>query len=107
MLCKIYIDITFEEKNYMNTSTIKFVDAQISNIADSLANAEIKREEFQVKNNSIDLGGDAKFLFDKANELETKRAEEYAKTQYYDYLAKYISSADMDDGVVAPGGYGY
>lgn len=102
MLCKIYIDITFEEKNYMNTSTIKFVDAQISNIADSLANAEIKREEFQVKNNSIDLGGDAKFLFDKANELETKRAEEYAKTQYYDYLAKYISSADMDDGVVAP-----
>lgn len=102
MLCKIYIDITFEEKNYMNTSTIKFVDAQISNIADSLANAEIKREEFQVKNNSIDLGGDAKFLFDKANELESKRAEEYAKTQYYDYLAKYISSADMDDGVVAP-----
>ena len=102
MLCKIYIDLTFEEKNYMNTSTIKFVDAQISNIADSLANAEIKREEFQIKNNSIDLGGDAKFLFDKANELETKRAEEYAKTQYYDYLAKYISAADMDDGVVAP-----
>ncbi|MFA6806214.1 MAG: polysaccharide biosynthesis tyrosine autokinase [Bacteroidales bacterium] len=102
MLCKIYIDLTFEEKNYMSTSTIKFVDAQISNIADSLAIAEIKREEFQVKNNSIDLGGDAKFLFDKANELETKRAEEYAKTQYYDYLAKYISLADMDDGVVAP-----
>ena len=102
MLCKIYIDLTFEEKNYMNTSTIKFVDAQISNIADSLSRAEIKREEFQIKNNSIDLGGDAKFLFDKANELETKRAEEYAKTQYYEYLAKYISLADMNDGVVAP-----
>ncbi len=102
MLCKIYIDITFEEKNYMNTSTIKFVDAQISNIADSLFNAESKREEFQVKNNTVDLGGDAKFLFDKANELEGKRAEEYTKKQYYDYLAKYISQVDIDAGVVAP-----
>lgn len=102
MLCKIYIDLTFEEKNYMNTSTIKFVDAQISNIADSLNNAETKREEFQIKNNTIDLGGDAKFLFDKANELEGKRAEEYTKKQYYDYLSRYISQADINAGVVAP-----
>lgn len=102
MLCKIYIDITFEEKNYMNTSTIKFVDAQIVNIADSLNNAERKREDFQVRNKTIDLSSDAKFLFDKANELESKRAEEYTKKQYYDYLAQYISQADMDAGVVAP-----
>lgn len=102
MLCKIYIDLTFEEKNYMNTSTIKFVDAQISNIADSLSKTERIREEFQIRNNTVDLGGDAKFLFDKANELESKRAEEYTKQQYYDYLDKYISQADMDDGVVAP-----
>src|SRR5574344_2095833 len=76
MLCKLYIDLTFEEKNYMNTSTIKFVDAQIANIADSLTKTERIREEFQVRNNTVDLGGDAKYLFDKANELETKRAEE-------------------------------
>ncbi|MDD4703278.1 MAG: polysaccharide biosynthesis tyrosine autokinase [Bacteroidales bacterium] len=102
MLCKLYIDLTFEEKNYMNTSTIKFVDAQIANIADSLTKTERIREEFQIRNNTIDLGGDAKFLFDKANELETKRAEEYTKRQYYDYLDKYISQADLNDGVVAP-----
>ncbi len=102
MLCKIYIDLTFEEKNYMSTSTIRFVDVQISNIVDSLNNAESKREEFQVRNKTVDLGGDAKFLFDKANELESKRAEEYTKKQYYDYLAKYISKVDIKDGVVAP-----
>ena len=102
MLCKLYIDLTFEEKNYMNTSTIKFVDAQIANIADSLTKTERIREEFQVRNNTVDLGGDAKYLFDKANELETKRAEEYTKRQYYDYLDKYISQADLNEGVVAP-----
>lgn len=102
MLCKLYIDLTFEEKNYMNTSTIKFVDAQIANIADSLSKTERIREEFQIRNNTIDLGGDAKYLFDKANELETKRAEEYTKRQYYDYLDKYISQADLEEGAVAP-----
>lgn len=102
MLCKIYIDMTFEEKNYIHTSTIQFVDAQISNIADSLNIAERKREDFQVRNKTIDLSTDAKFLFDKANELESKRAEEFTKQQYYEYLAQYLKQADMDAGVVAP-----
>ncbi len=101
-LCEVYIDMTFEEKNHLNVATIDFVNSQINAISDSLAIAEARKEAFQQSNNTFNLTSDAEYLFEKANEFETKRAEETTKKAYYDYLTNYINKTDLNEGLVAP-----
>lgn len=101
-LCEVYIDMTFEEKNHLNVATIDFVNSQINAISDSLAIAEARKEAFQQSNNTFNLTSDAEYLFEKANEFETKRAEETTKKAYYDYLTNYINQTDLNEGLVAP-----
>lgn len=102
MLCKIYIDMTFEEKNYLNVATINFVDTQIGVISDSLNKAEAQKESFQESHNTLNLTNDASYLYGKTNDLQTKKAEEYTKQQYYNYLTNYIETADIDAGIASP-----
>jgi capsular exopolysaccharide synthesis family protein len=101
-LCEVYIDMTFEEKNHLNVATINFVNSQIDAISDSLTVAEARKEAFQQSNNTFNLTSDVEYLFEKANEFETKRAEETTKKAYYDYLLNYINQTDLNEGLVAP-----
>lgn len=102
MLCKIYIDLTFEEKTHLNVSTIEFVNSQIDAIADSLNIAERKREVFQQTNNTLNLTNDASYLFEQANELDKELALEKTKREYYNSLERYINQANLEGGVAAP-----
>lgn len=102
MLCKIYIDQTFEEKNYLNVATINFVNSQISSIGDSLHRAEAKRESFQQSNNTLNLANDGQYLYTKTNELQVKRAEEYTRQQYYKYLSDYLKKSELTEGIASP-----
>ena len=102
MLCKIYIDQTFEEKNYLHVATINFVNSQIENIADSLSLVENRKEAFQKVNNTLSLTNDAQYIYQRTNELEVKRAEAYTQNAYYDALEEYINKADLEEGVAVP-----
>ncbi len=102
MLCQVYIDGTFAEKNYLNVATIDFVNSQINSISDSLSAVERKREIFQQANNTLNLTNDAAYLYARANDLELQRAEMFTKKSYYDALEDYVSKADADGGVAVP-----
>lgn len=102
MLCKIYIDQTFEEKNHLNVATINFVNTQIASVGDSLAIAEARRENFQQAHNTLNLTNDGQYLYTKSNELEIKRAEEYTRQQYYKYLSDYLKKSELTEGIASP-----
>lgn len=102
MLCKIYIDQTFEEKNYLHVATIDFVNSQIETIADSLSIVESRKEAFQKHNNTLSLTNDAQYIYERTNELELQRAEAYTRNAYYEALEEYINKADLEDGVAVP-----
>ena len=102
MLCKIYIDQTFEEKNHLNVATINFVNTQISSVGDSLAIAEARRENFQQAHDTLNLTNDGQYLYTKSNELEIKKAEEYTRQQYYKYLSDYLKKSELTEGIASP-----
>ena len=101
-LCKIYISETFAEKNYLNDATIDFVNSQINSIGDSLLRAEAKRESFQQSNNTLNLTNDGQYLYTKTNELQTRKAEEYTRQQYYKYLSDYLKNSEITEGIASP-----
>ncbi len=102
MLCKIYIDLTFEEKNHLNVATINFVNTQIASVGDSLAIAEARRETFQQAHNTLNLTNDGQYLYTKSNELQIKKAEEYTRQQYYKYLSDYLKKSELTEGIASP-----
>ncbi|MDO5759652.1 MAG: polysaccharide biosynthesis tyrosine autokinase [Bacteroidota bacterium] len=101
-LCQVYIDRTFEEKNYLNVATIDFVNNQIVAISDSLTTAEAKKESFKEAHNTLNLTNDGQYLYEKSNKLQEQKASEYAKRQYYAYLTNYINTAKIDEGIASP-----
>lgn len=101
-LCNIYIDQSFKEKNYLNVTTIDFVNQQLASIGDSLTQAEARKEAFQETHNTLNLTNDGQYLYEKTNELQQKRAEAYTRQKYYDYLEDYIEKAALDQGVASP-----
>lgn len=105
-LCEVFIDQTFEEKNYLNVATIDFVNEQILAISDSLSMAEARKESFKEANNTLNLTNDGQYLYQKTNDLQEQRALEYAKQQYYNYLSNYIEVAAIDEGVASPSAVG-
>lgn len=105
-LCQVYIDKTFEEKNYLNIATIDFVNNQIAVISDSLTSAEAKRESFKELHNTLNLTNDGQYLYEKSNRLQEQKASEYAKRQYYNYLTNYINVATIDEGIASPAAAG-
>lgn len=106
MICKIYIDQTFEEKNYLNVATINFVNTQLASIGDSLSTAEARKESFQQSSNTLNLTNDGQYLYTRTNELQTLKAEEYTRNEYYSYLADYLNKSDIDEGVASPSAMG-
>ncbi len=105
-LCQVYIDKTFEEKNYLNVATIDFVNNQIVAISDSLSVAEARKESFKEAHNTLNLTNDGQYLYEKTNKLQEQRAEEFSKQKYYNYLTDYIKVADIDEGIASPAAAG-
>ncbi|MBQ7984306.1 MAG: polysaccharide biosynthesis tyrosine autokinase [Bacteroidales bacterium] len=106
MLCKIYIDQTFEEKNYLNVATINFVNSQINSIGDSLSKAEARKEAFQQSSNTLNLTNDGQYLYNRVNDLQTKRAEEYTRQQYFAHLSNYLDKSELDEAIASPAAMG-
>ncbi len=102
MLCKLYIDATFEEKNHINVATIEFVNSQINSISDSLNAAERHREAFQKNNNTLNLTNDAAYLYERTKDLEVEKAQIFTQRSYYNALEDYVNKADLEGSIAVP-----
>tara|TARA_R100001015_G_C4634464_1_gene201013 strand:- start:4277 stop:6430 length:2154 start_codon:yes stop_codon:yes gene_type:complete len=95
-LMETYIDWGVEQNNTIATNTIKFIDYQLREIADSLVLTEFRLEQFQKRNfkDRIFVEEDVnnlKRVFD-LEELQTQRA---VQKEYYAALMKTVKQKDF------------
>ncbi|MCC7318449.1 MAG: hypothetical protein IT219_07935, partial [Bacteroidales bacterium] len=82
-LTDTYVIRGLENKNIIAESTIEFIDAQLVSIQDSLQFAEIALQDFQTKNEFMNLDAQSQTVFDYLKELEKQKAEMVVKAKYY------------------------
>ncbi len=104
MLSEVYIDRGLEKKNQIATNTIKFIDAQLNDIRDSLNMSEMKLQNFRSKKEILNLEFQGEKLFEQMKELQNQQAELIVKRKYYDYLKEYLvrprKGAQVEDIIV-------
>ncbi|MDP1725448.1 MAG: polysaccharide biosynthesis tyrosine autokinase [Bacteroidota bacterium] len=101
-LFKTYIQTGLDEKNKVTQSTVRFIDQQLSGLADTLGIVEDQMKDFRSINKIVNLSATGNYIIQNVGELEKKKAEEELKNKYYNYLENYISKSNPLDELVAP-----
>jgi capsular exopolysaccharide synthesis family protein len=98
----MYLQRTLDKKNQFANNTIKFIDRQLTSIADSLSMTEKTLQNFKKNNQVIDLSFQAQQLFAQTKDLGNQKAELKIKDDYYEYLLEYIGRNREAGDLMAP-----
>jgi len=101
-LASNYIENSLNEKNRNATKTIQFIDEQLGFISDSLARIETSLELFKSENVARDISQEARSLYGRMEELESRKAEILVQLRYYGYLDEYLKSNRRLEEVAVP-----
>jgi capsular exopolysaccharide synthesis family protein len=92
-----------EKKNEIASSTITFIDSQISTISDSLTSAESNLRRFRSSHQVTDLSYQGQKVYEQISSIEEEKATLLLQKRYYESLSKYIkSSTSSPNAPVAP-----
>ncbi len=101
-LTYVYLDENLQKKNQTAFNTIKFIDARISDISDSLSYAESRLQSFRSQNQVMNLSFQGEKLFEKMNEFENERVDIIMQQRYFDYIRDYFNNNDDVSDLMAP-----
>ena len=104
-LMSTYLEQELSEKNEVYANTIKFIDSQVSGVADSLKFFEKELEAFRSQNKTINLSSEGAAVYDQLSELEGQLKNEEFKRKYYKSLSDYLIRENYKD-LVVPSGIG-
>lgn len=101
-LMDAYIQYGLDNKNQTADSTIKFIDAQLGIISDSLSIAEEKLENFRLKNSFFDLSREGVIIQNRLEKFENEKTTFEMQLQYYNYLFEYLNLKNAGGAIISP-----
>ncbi len=101
-LIEIYIQRELDEKNETATRTVDFIDQQLGNIQDSLVMIERRLQTFRADNRVVDISQEGLAALQKLETLESKKAEEQFRIEYYNYIIAYLENNRDPEGILSP-----
>ncbi len=93
-LISVYLKHGLNEKNRTAENTVRFIDAQLENLIDSLNKAGELFTEFRSKKGIVDLSKQATMVAEKLQELETEKKMAERKIEYFKNLHQYMGNAE-------------
>jgi len=101
-LMEVYQQQNLDKKNEMATRTIQFISSQLGSVSDSLTASERHREQFQSRNNLLDLSYQSQQLLDQMVSLQEQKEQLSTQKSYYTYLLNYLKSNNDLKQIAAP-----
>ena len=102
-LIRNYQAYDLEKKNQTAIRTVDFIKEQLHKISDSLRLFEGQLQHFKQGNRtSGNMSMEGQRIFDRIESLEIQKTEVLVKSNYYDYLRKYIAESKNLDQVIIP-----
>lgn len=101
-LADVFLNYNLDKKNKEANRTIEFIDNQLVGISDSLRITEGALQNFRSKNMVMNLSAQGQVIIDQAMKLENTRAILVIESNYYNYLAEYLSKDNIGEVPIAP-----
>jgi capsular exopolysaccharide synthesis family protein len=101
-LAVVFLNYNLDKKNKEANRTIEFIDKQLVGISDSLSITEGALQKFRSKNMVMNLSAQGQVIIDQAMKLENEKARLMIESNYYSYLAEYLSKDNIGEVPIAP-----
>ena len=101
-LAAFFLNYNLDKKNKEANRTIEFIDKQLIGITDSLAITEENLQKFRSKKMVMNLSAQGQVIIDQAMKLENDKARLVIESNYYNYLAEYLSKDNVGEVPIAP-----
>ncbi len=101
-LMRLYIDQGLELKGRAADNTIRFIEAQLGLISDSLRLAENSMEDFRLNNRFVDLTLEGTLVLQRLEKFEGDKNMLGLQMQYYEYLMDYLEARDDSESIISP-----
>ncbi len=101
-LAAIFLNYNLDKKNNEAIRTIEFIDKQLVGITDSLSITEENLQKFRSKKMVMNLSAQGQVIIDQAMKLENDKARLVIESNYYNYLAEYLSKDNIGEVPIAP-----
>ena len=101
-LMRLYITQGMEWKSRAADNTIKFIEAQLGLISDSLKIAENSMEDFRLNNRFVDLTLEGTLVLQRLEKFEGEKNILGLQMQYYEYLLDYLEDRNDNEDVISP-----
>jgi len=102
MLAEVFLNYNLDKKNKEANITIEFIDEQLVGITDSLQITEEKLQKFRSSNLVMNLSAQGQVIIDQAMKLENDKALLVIESNYFSYLAEYLSKDNIGKVPIAP-----
>ena len=103
---EVYLNRGVEKKNLVAINTIKFIDSQIYDIADSLRSAEDRLQRYRSTQKVMNIDFQAQKAYENLENLQNQKAELILKQKYYKYLQEYLTKNEDIQELIAPSSMG-
>jgi len=101
-LSDVFLNYNLDKKNTEANRTIEFIDKQLIGISDSLKITEGALQTFRSKNMVMNLSAQGQVIIEQAMKLENDKARLVIESNYYNYLAEYLSKDNIGEVPIAP-----
>ncbi len=102
----VYSQQNLEQKNHIANITIDYIDKQLSEISESLNQAEDNLQSFRASNQLLNVTEQATGIYEQYIDLQNQLAELVTRKRYYDYVADYISKNNDFSNMIVPASMG-
>lgn len=97
-----FLEDNLDKKNRLATSTIKFIDSQISGMSDSLASSESTLRSFMSNNQAINLGLEGQRIYNQLTSIENEKKTIEDQRRYYNYVMDFFKTNQDISGITLP-----
>jgi capsular exopolysaccharide synthesis family protein len=101
-----YIEKSLNEKNYLASKTIEYIDFQLSNISDSLGRSEQELQNFRRNYNVMDIDEKAGTIVNQMQLLENNRDVIQTRLGYLQQMKQYFEDNEDMTSILAPSSIG-
>ena len=79
-----------DKKNDNANRTIQFINSQLDNVSDSLNTSENRMQNFQSRNQVLNISTQSDQLLQQMNDLDKEKVSLETKNKFYYYLKDYL-----------------
>lgn len=90
-LMAVYDTLMIEDKNRIADNTLRFINARLFELSDTLRGVQGGLESFMVRNQAFDMENQSKTYLEKIGESAQLQSEMEVKISVVDYLLKYVA----------------